>query len=82
MQPFSIKTIFIILIAGVTFFAASLVPAPIDEFIPTVLNILFRSLVITILFICLTYAFQVSEDANNLARLGLEKVKGFMKKAA
>jgi O-antigen/teichoic acid export membrane protein len=82
MQPFSIKTIFIVLIAGVTFFAASLVPAPKDEFIPTVLSILFRSAVITCLFVSLTYAFQVSEDANNLARLGLEKLRGMIKKAA
>jgi O-antigen/teichoic acid export membrane protein len=82
MQPFSVKTIFIVLIAGVTFFAASLVPAPKDEFITTVLNILFRSAVITCLFVSLTYAFQVSEDANNLARLGLEKLRGMIKKAA
>lgn len=82
MQPFSIKTITLLLIAGVTFFAASLVPAPKDEFGATILNILFRSAIITSMFVSFTYVFQVSEDANHLARMGMEKLKGYIKKAA
>jgi hypothetical protein len=47
-----------------------------------VLNILFRSAVITLMFVSFTYIFQVSEDANHLAKKGLEKVRGLIKKAA
>lgn len=80
MQPFSSKTIIVLLIAAVTFFAASLVPAPPDEIVTTLLNILFRSVVIMGMFIGFTYIFQVSEDANNLARIGQDKLKALIRR--
>jgi O-antigen/teichoic acid export membrane protein len=82
MQPFNIKTVVVLLIMAVTFFAASLVPAPEDELVPTLLNILFRSVVITGLFVGFSYIFQVSDDANNLAKIGVDRLKAFMKKTA
>ncbi len=79
IQPFSIKTIIVLLIAVFTYFSASLVPAPASDFGSTVINILIRSSIITILFASCTFIFQVSEDANHLVRTGYEKLRLFFK---
>jgi O-antigen/teichoic acid export membrane protein len=79
IQPFSIKTTVVLLVAVFTYFTASIIPAPAADFGNTVLNILIRSSIITILFASCTFIFQVSDDANNLVRTGFEKFRLFFK---
>lgn len=75
IQPFNIKTVIVLLIAVFTFFAASIVPVPEDGFGNTVLSILIRSSIITILFAGATYIFQISDEANHLVQTGFEKLR-------
>ncbi len=79
IQPFSIKTLITVLITGITFFAAMLFPSPTDELQETVINILLRSAVITVLFIGLMYLFRVSEDANSVAVSLYARAKSLLK---
>lgn len=66
LQPFSRKTPVVLIIATGAYLVSLLVPAPDAAFIPSLLNILLRSAIITLLFAGLIYALRVSEELNNL----------------
>jgi O-antigen/teichoic acid export membrane protein len=75
IQPFTYKTLVLLLIIGITFFSASVVPLPEPLPAETFINIILRSVVITLVFGGLTLLFGVSGDANHLLRLGYQKLR-------
>ncbi|MDX1628084.1 MAG: oligosaccharide flippase family protein [Fulvivirga sp.] len=62
MQPFTVKTLYAILIGGTTFFLSNLVPVY-DHFI---IDAIIRSAVMCILFVPLVYFSKISPDVNKM----------------
>lgn len=75
IQPFSYQTMYVLLITGFTFFAATLLPAPEDKPIDSLVNILIRSLIISSLFLGLILGFGISKDANLLLKTSYQKLR-------
>jgi O-antigen/teichoic acid export membrane protein len=80
IQPFSQKTMVVLLIAAITFFAAGLIPVSPGDFYGTIANILLRSFIITLVFVSLTLAFRVSEETNHLLKTGYSKIRAALLK--
>jgi len=75
MQPFTIATLKILMIVGICWGSIYLIPL---DFHPIV-NILLRSISLTILYGWMVLYFNISPDINNTVQNGLEKIKGFLK---
>ena len=69
MQPFTHKTITLVMIVGITYWIQGLIP----PFNSALLDLTLRSLMITTLFVGPLYLFKVSDEVNHL-------INGFVKK--
>lgn len=76
MQPFTVATVKILLLAGLCWAMIYYVPF---NFHPIV-NILLRSTLLTIVYGGLTLYFAISPDVNGMVRSGLNKLSGFFRK--
>jgi len=68
MQPFSWRNGAVVLVAGLVWFAASLLPYGTGTWWRVALDVVLRSGLITGLFISIVYALNLSPDANDLLR--------------
>jgi O-antigen/teichoic acid export membrane protein len=75
MQPFTDKTLLAIGAIAVTYLLTILLPEADTGFIPTILNILMRSVVITAVLSGLAFVLKLSPDANELLLNILSRVK-------
>ena len=75
MQPFTMATLKILIIVAICWGGIYLIPI---TFHPIV-NILLRSILLTILYGGMVLYFNISPDINNLITNGLEKVRGLLK---
>ncbi len=76
MQPFTFATLQILLLAGLCWSMIYFIPF---DFHPIV-NILLRSVLLTIVYGGLTLYLAISPDVNGMVRVGLNKLSGFFKK--
>ena len=76
IQPFTVATLKILLLAGLCWVMIHFVPF---NFHPIV-NIMLRSVLLTIVYGGATLYFEISPDVNGMARSGLEKLKGILGK--
>ncbi|MFK8005346.1 MAG: lipopolysaccharide biosynthesis protein [Saprospiraceae bacterium] len=70
LQPFSFSTLKILLIAGISWGLIYMLPLDFHPFI----NIMLRSICLTIIYGGLTLFFNVSPDVNGMVKMGWEKV--------
>jgi O-antigen/teichoic acid export membrane protein len=75
IQPFSYQTIYVLLIAALTYVAAVLLPTPEPTLLASFINILIRSVLICVLFAGLILGLGVSKDANLLLKTGFHKLR-------
>ncbi len=75
MQPFTLATVKILLLAGLCWLMIHFIPF---NFHPIV-NILLRSILLTIVYGGLTLYLEISPDVNGMVRGGLNKLSGFFK---
>ncbi len=71
LQPFKSKTIVLVLLATVTYFACSKIPLDFHPF----WNIIIRSIVLTILYVGGAYLLKISKDFNGIMRGGIKSLK-------
>lgn len=71
MQPFSVRTLYLLVIAAVCFLVCFYLPV---NFHP-VLNILIRSVVLTVLYITAVYYLQISEEVNESIEKFIAKIR-------
>ena len=74
MQPFTLATVKILLLAGLCWAMIYFIPF---NFHPIV-NIMLRSVLLTIVYGGLTLYFEISSDVNGMVRSGVEKLKGYL----
>ena len=83
MQPFSKATLKILAIVAISWGVIHFLPIDItslnNSIVRSIVNILVRSIIFTIIFGGLTFLFNVSPDVNNMVNNGLKKVKSFFK---
>lgn len=77
MFPFTIKNIYVLIIGGIVLYLGLILPQlPAVGFVPSfVLDTLFRSLLITLLFGGSIYCFKISTDVNQLVDNFLGKIR-------
>lgn len=76
LQPFSLSTLKILIIAGISWGITILLNL---NFHP-VINIMIRSICLTSIFGGLTLYFNISPDINNMVKVGLDKLKTLIRK--
>lgn len=76
MQPFTFATLKILILAGLCWAMIYFIPF---NFHPIV-NIMLRSVLLTIVYGGLTLYFEISPDVNGMVRGGFDKLKGFLGK--
>jgi O-antigen/teichoic acid export membrane protein len=76
LQPFSYHNAAAVLIGGVVYVTAMLIPPAGAEMSESLVNIAIRSAVITLLYLGMVYLFRVSAEANILAETIFRKVRG------
>ncbi len=74
MQPFTVATVKILLLAGLCWAMIYFIPF---NFHPIV-NIILRSILLTIVYGGATLYFEISPDVNGMVRSGLDKLKSFV----
>lgn len=71
MQPLSYKYFLVIIIAALSYFPAFFIPG-LDSLI---LDIFVRSSIVLVIYLPLTYIFNISEDINQKINFGIKKIK-------
>lgn len=72
LQPFTYKTVLLYLIGGFAYFVSTLLP----EFSNFIVDIIIRSLLITVTFVIPVYYFNISEDINKRIDVYVRKIFG------
>lgn len=76
IQPFSIKSLYALLLGGFFMTLGLLLP---DSPFP-LLNIIYKSCILITLYVVAVYKLQLSKDISSMIDSGINRVKGFLKK--
>jgi O-antigen/teichoic acid export membrane protein len=76
IQPFNLKTIWLLLLSGSLIFISKFIPTiHYDNLFMIILGIGVKSAIFGGTFLLFTYIFNLSEEVNNLIKMGLNKLK-------